>query len=579
MKKFAFVASIALAAGIAAPVVAQAHMPGKVEIAWNRYYTYVEVEQQLQAIAKAYPELVTLVPIGKSIQGRTLWVAIVNDPSTGPDTSKPAMWIDGNVHGNEIQACEAVMYSLWYLTKAHGQNESLTNLLKDFSFYFLPSANPDGRESWFRDAHTPNSARHNIRPVDNDGDGMIDEDPADDLDGDGHITQMWKEDPDGRMRRDPDDPRIFRPAPAGQKGQWTYLGSEGIDNDDDGRFNEDDVAADDMNRNYPSDWQPSYVQFGAGEYPFSSPETHAIGQFILERPNIAAVQSYHNSGGMILRGPGANYRDGMYTGADTRMYDEIADTGAQMLPYYRSMVIHRDLYTVHGGFVNWTAEGLGIASFTNEMWSDAKAFQGAPSSPDEKQTWIWRDRMLFGQTFVDYKEFDHPFYGKILLGGPNKWASRNTPTFMLEEECHRNFAFTMYHASCMPKVAFGRTEVRRRGEGLWSVTFEIRNDQVIPTRLAIAANRRLGQPDLLTIEGATVLASGRIDDWLDRQMDDFGVEPARILMDTGIPARGRRLIRCLVQGQPGDTLTIRYQAEKAKDVQTTIRLEETPVDR
>ncbi|MCW5755509.1 MAG: hypothetical protein KIT24_12450 [Phycisphaeraceae bacterium] len=572
MSRRFLIAGLVLAAGFASPVLAQEHMPGKVEIAWNRYYTYDEVERQLHEIAQAYPHLVSLVPIGKSIQGRTLWVAIVNDPTTGPHESKPAMWIDGNVHGNEIQACEAVMYSLWYLTKAHGRNEMLTNLLKDYSFYFMPSANPDGREWWFAGAHTPHSARHNIRPFDNDNDGLIDEDPADDLDGDGHITQMWKEDPDGRWRRDPDDPRIFRQVPPGQKGGWTFLGSEGIDNDGDGRINEDDIAADDMNRNYPSDWQPIYVQTGAGEYPLSSPETRAIGEFILAHPNIAAVQSYHNAGGMILRGPGASYRDSMYAAADTRMYDEIANTGAQMLPYYRSMVIHRDLYTVHGGFVNWTAEGLGITSFTNELWTDAKLYQGTVTSPDERQVWLWRDRMVFGQTFSDYKEFDHPQFGKILIGGPNKWSSRNTPTFMLEEECHRNFAFTMYHASCMPKVSFGRHEIRRTVDGLWIVTIEVRNEQVIPTRLAIAASRRLGLPDLLTVEGARVVASGRLNVWFDRQMSDHGAEPARVLLEDGIPGRGKRILRFVLAGEPGDLVTFRYQAEKARDVETVIEL-------
>ena len=35
---------------------------------------------------------------------------------------------------------------------------------------------------------------------------------------------------------------------------------------------------------------------------------------------------------------------------------------------------------------------------------------------------------------------------------------------MLEEECHRNFAFTMYHAGEMPLLEWGRVEVKRLGE-------------------------------------------------------------------------------------------------------------------
>ena len=67
-----------------------------------------------------------------------------------------------------------------------------------------------------------------------------------------------------------------------------------------------------MNRNWPTDWQPNYIQFGAGECPLDRPETKAIAEFIMAHPNIAAGQSYHNAGGMILRGPGAAYLEGNY---------------------------------------------------------------------------------------------------------------------------------------------------------------------------------------------------------------------------------------------------------------------------
>jgi hypothetical protein len=197
-----------------------------------------------------------------------------------------------------------------------------------------------------------------------------------------------------------------------------------------------------------------------GEFPFSSPETFAIARFILDRPNIAAVQSYHNAGGMILRGPGTQTRENLYGAGDRAVYDEFGRIGAEMLPYYRYMIIYRDLYEVHGGFVNWTAESLGIISFTNELWNDNKYFQRDVASPSDEQTWIWRDKLAFGQTFKEFTEFDHPLHGKVLIGGQNKWARRNTPTFMLEEECHRNFAFTMFHASEMPEARFDRPKSR-----------------------------------------------------------------------------------------------------------------------
>ncbi len=557
-----------------APALAQENIPSKVDIQWNRYHTYEEFVDQLKELQRAYPDLVTLKTIGKTLQGRPMIVAIVNDPSTGPDTSKPAMWIDGNVHGNEIQAGEAVMYSIWYLAKAHGVNEQLTELLKNYSFYFLPSQNPDGRDYWFSHANTPHSSRTNQRPVDNDRDGLFDEDPPDDLDGDGNITSMWIKDPQGRWIRDRNDPRIFKRVAADEKGEWTNLGSEGIDNDGDGRKNEDGPGGDDMNRNWPSDWKPPFVQFLAGPYPLSHPETRAIAQFIMGHPNIAASQSYHNSGGMILRGPGAKYAESRYPGDDRRVYDEIARTGEQILPYYRSMVIYKDLYTVHGGFVNWMAEGLGVISFTNELWSPSKFFQRDVARPDSDQQWIWRDRIAFGQTFTDYTEYDHPRYGKVLIGGPNKWSSRNTPTFMLEEECHRNFAFTMYHADQMPLISFGKSQVQRLADGLWSVTIEVRNEKLIPSRTGLQRQKSIGTTDLLTVEGASVVAAGTLGSWRDLQMKAIKHEPQRVQVKAGIPGRGMKIFRFIIRARAGSEVQLRYDAERAQNITTTVKLVE-----
>lgn len=565
--RLAFATALAL---LTAPPAAtpQAALPEKVSIAFNRYSDYPEILDRFRAIAGAYPDLVELRSLGRSLQGRELLVAIVTAKKTGSDRDKPAMWIDANVHGNEIQGTEAVLYTLHYLTRAYGVSKELTELLDRKALYLLPSQNPDGRAQWFARAQNSSSSRGNQRPDDDDRDGLVDEDAPDDLDGDGSITSMWQRDPFGRWKRDPVDPRIFRTVAPGETGEWTRVGSEGIDDDGDGRINEDGPGGDDMNRNWPTDWQPEYVQFGAGPYPFSAPETRAIGAFILDHPNIAGVQSYHNAGGMILRGPGAKYLEGSYPQDDVRVYDEIAKLGEQLLPYYRSMVIYRDLYTVHGGFVNWTAEGLGIFSFTNEMWNESKFFQRDGAFDDERE-WVARDRLRFGLTFKDYTELDHPTLGKVLVGGPNKWDSRTTPTFLLEEECHRNFAFTMVHAGAMPELKVRRTAAARVRTGLWSVSVEIENEELIPTRSGYAAQKKIGSPDLLLClppAGGAVVAGGPLDRFDDKQLAAVRHEPDRLQVNRGIPGKGSRAFRFLVGAPDGSAIKFRYVAEKATDL-------------
>ncbi len=566
-------------AGSAMPATAQVHIESKVDISFNRYYPHEQIVEFIYDFERAYPDLVTVKVIGKSHEGRDMLLVVINNDETGADTDKPAMWIDGSIHANEIQATEVCMYTIWYLTKGYGQNQMITDLVDRTAFYIMPVVSPDSRTYWFNEPSTPNSSRANTRPVDSDRDGLFEEDPPNDLDGDGSITGMWKEDPDGRWRRNEKDPRIFERVADDEVGGWTYLGSEGTDLDGDGRINEDGPGGDDMNRNWPGGWQPNYVQRGAGDYPLQSPETRAIADFILSRPNIAAAQAYHNTGGMILRGPGTPERANMYPAADLRVYNELARIGEEMIPYYRYLIIHEDLYTVHGGFVNWVAETLGIVSFTNELWTTEKYFQRDVRRPSDEQQWIWRDKLAFGELFTDFTEYDHPEYGKVLIGGPNKWSARVTPPFMLEEECHRNFAFTMFHAGEMAELRFGRTDVQRLEGGLWQVTFEIHNDRIIPTRTQQAANRNIGQPDLLSIEGegVTVVTSGTVSSRRDDQIqraNPAGQDQARILNNRGISGKGSTVFRMIVAGESGSTLNIAYTAEKAKDISTQVRLEE-----
>lgn len=568
-------AALACALLSAAPAGAQFPYPSRVDLRFDHWYDYEEMTAALKSLAAAYPELLRLESIGRSVGGRELWLVTINNAATGPDTQKTAMFIDGNIHGNEIQAAETVLYSIWYLAKSYGRIEKLTKLLDERAFYMLPMENPDGREVWFDQPSTPDYLRSGIRPTDNDRDGLLDEDPPDDLDGDGHITDMWKADPLGRFRRDPKDDRFFERVGRDEPpGGWTPVGDEGIDNDGDGQINEDGPGGYDPNRNWPSDWQPDYIQFGAGDYPFSLPETRAIGKFLLAHPNVAAYQSYHNAGGMILRGPGAPYVT--YPRVDEEMLEEIQRVGAELLPFYRVMVIHRDLYIVHGGEVNWAYEGLGIASFTNELWTDQHMSmkEGRPSQEERRR---FQDLLQFGDVLSPYRQFDHPTLGPILVGGPRKYSSRVTPPWILEEECHRNFAFTMFHADQMPRVEWGVVQVLPVCEGLWELTVEVRNPKIIPTILAIARQKGIGARDRITavaLGEARVVAGGRVASLLPgAKLEAVERDPARIWVDEGIPGRGGRLFRFLIAGSGSVELT--YVSRKGGTIGRTVELAPT----
>lgn len=546
--------------------------PARVPIAFNRLYDYGELTEKLRELVAAHPDLLTLRSLGKSVEGRDLWCVTIQNPRTGAEAAKPAMYVDGNIHGNEIQAAEVALYLIWYLTEQYGRNPTLTRLVDERVFYVVPTVNPDGREAWFHKPNTTHSSRSGMRPLDDDRDGLEDEDGYEDLDGDGQVTEMRRKSPEGRYKISPEDPRLLARAKPGEKGGYELLGAEGLDNDGDGRVNEDPPGGYDMNRNWPSDWKPPHIQGGAGDYPLCWPETRAVADFLFDHPNVAGVMAFHNAAGMILRGPGHESRREEYPAGDERAMAALGATGARMLPFYRSLVIHKDLYSVHGGFSTWTYEGLGIFSFTGELWNNEQllgqpagsgsTLERAVGATEEADQLFADDRLLFGASFRPWKPFRHPQYGDIEIGGFVKQSQRVPPPFLIEEMCHRNAAFVIYHADQLPAVVWDEVATERVGPGVHAVTVGIRNTRLTPTISEQAARRKIGQPDRASLAGAglKVLSGGRLVDRDTGEVDPARARPERLELRDGVPGQSTRRVRWFVQGS--GRAEIRFTSQK-----------------
>src|SRR5688500_3937742 len=183
----------------------------KVPISWNRYNDHAGITEICKKIAAAYPDLAKLQSIGKSFKGRDIWCLTITDFKSGEADKKPGMYIDGNIHSNEVQGSEFALYTAWYLTETFNDTKFVRALLADKVFYIVPTITPDGRDSYFHEPNTGSSPRSGVLPVDNDRDGQVDEDGYDDLDKDNEILTMRRKDQNGRYRVDPTDPsRMIR---------------------------------------------------------------------------------------------------------------------------------------------------------------------------------------------------------------------------------------------------------------------------------------------------------------------------------------------------------------------------------
>jgi hypothetical protein len=524
----------------------------KVPAQWNRYHDYAESTKLLKDLAAAYPEYAKLQSVGTTYGKREMWVLTVTNFAKGDDKSRPGMWIDGAIHANEIQASEVVLYTAWTLLEMRGENKTIERLLDERVFFLMPMMSPDSRDAHFYEANTTHSPRTGQRPFDDDRDGLVDEDGPDDLDGDGSITMMRVRDKNGRYKKHPDFPNLLIPVKDGEKGEYSLLGAEGKDDDGDGRVNEDGDGYYDPNRDWGWNWQPDYVQNGANRYPFSILENRYVADFITARPNIAGAQSYHNAGGMILRGPGA--KEDRFEGSDLKVYDVLGKRAEQMLPGYRYMNIANDLYEVWGGEVDWLHQSRGVWTFTNELFTPFNFFrttghEGFFGSNETQH--LFNKYLLLDDGFSGWHEVEHPQYGKIEVGGMRKNWIRQPPSFLLEEECHRNMAFTLYHADELPLVSVQSVTTKDLGQGVTEVTAVIENPKLVPTHSTADVQRKITSPDLVELKSTAdlkVLLALKSSEPFFRQPQEQQRNQTEVKLAT-IGSYGVTYVRWLVEGQ------------------------------
>jgi hypothetical protein len=398
------------------------------------------------------------------------------------------------------------------------------------------------------DEHTP---RRVLRPSDDDRDGLVDEDGPNDVDGDGDILEMRVRDENGDLVVDERDDRLMRPRKAGEKGRYRMLGVEGVDDDGDGKVNEDPVGGVDPNRNWPGEWRPPAQQSGAGPYPLSEPETRATALWMLEHPRIAAVQSFHNAGQMILRPPAARTdAEAEFPREDKALYDELGRRGTILLPGYRYMQIREDLYQVQGGFLDWTAGALGIFSFTNELWG--LHGWGTPTNERALKPLEWNDVALHGKGFVRWHEVKHPTHGTVEIGGWRRYTTRSTPVDFLPDLCLRNCLFTLEHASAMPDLAIDSATVEDGGR---RVRVVVRNRALLPTISAWAQKHALLPPDRL---GADVPVLAAVEAASPgRTAEPLPVREGQARLATGVRGTSTRTIDLFVDpGRRPATVTL-----------------------
>jgi murein tripeptide amidase MpaA len=496
-------------------------------IAFNRFHRYEELTGVLEGLVKKYPRLLRMESIGKSHEGREVWLVTATNTATGPDTEKPALWVDGNLHATEVAGSMAALYFIHSLVSRYGKNKTVSECLDTRAFYIVPRINPDGAE-WAL-ADKPKYIRSSTRPwpyEEEPVDGLLEED----IDGNGRILTMRVVDPNGAWKAHAKDPRLMiRRDPVESGGTYYRLLPEGFLRDYDGVTIQPRSPKEglDLNRNFPVAWRQENEQRGAGPYPVSEPEARNLVDFIVKHPNLTGVVTFHTYSGVILR-PYDDRADDEFPAEDLWTYKRIGEKGTQMTGYpnvscYHDFRYHPKTVTT-GGFDTWMYDHLGMFAWTVEIWSplrqaglkDFKFVDWFREHPvkDDLKLMKWNDEVLGGKGYVNWYQFDHPQLGKVELGG---WDSMyfwgNPPAAFLKKEISLFPDWIIWHAMISPKLALYGTEVKAVGKGAWRVRMVIENTGWLPTYVTKkAVEKKVSRGVICEIElpKGAALQSGKV---------------------------------------------------------------------
>jgi hypothetical protein len=475
---------------------------------WNRYYTSGETEQILREFHTLYPELTELYSIGESREGRDLWVMEVTAEITGSAAEKPALYLDGGIHSGELTGSQVTLYVMGTLLSRYGWDPEVTDLLEEYAFYFRPKFNPDGADLAL--IHDEN-LRSTPRPWDEDEDGSLDEDPSEDLDQDGWITSMRIPDPDGDWYAHPRDGRVMvrvggrsQGNPAGRQAEIPSnarryrVVREGIDNDMDGSLNEDGYGGIDMNRNFPRNWEPEFLQSGAGPFPLSEPETFAAVEFIQSHPNITSIVHGHTSGGFVYRLPSAS-SPSLFPQNDLALIEHLGipyteTTGRPVRPSATHPTLHR-----YGTLITWAFWDQGIVGWVPEYSPGPEAWvrdYNRDGQIDALEEMRFNEDELDGRYFSPWTSYQHPDLGEVEIGGWHaKFWGQNPPPEFLEAECEVQLPWILYLIRQAPRVALEGPVVTPLGDGRFRIRATVTNEGFLPTSLTGRGAMGLEGPD------------------------------------------------------------------------------------
>lgn len=318
----------------------------------KNFYNYDKLSLELTRLHTKYSDIVNVLPIGKTYEGRSIFAVKVSGNAT-TSGSKPALMAIFAQHSAEHEVTDIALGIIQYLGQNYGKDIQVTDLLNLNEVWIVPMMNPDGVEYDLSGSVKPFSWQKNRRPTGESTYGV-------------------------NLNRN-----------------WEYKWSAPIP-----KYLKEDLS------NKES-------QAYAGENPFSENETTAVRNFLLSHPNIRIFVDYHSGYAPFLQGgvgfpiPRSENED--LPPSHKEIYEEIAQKLAREIsnpndkrppfivnkerdiaklikkyaPWYIKPFIPKSIPIAPGTSGEWVYGEFGIMVFGIEIFRDRTFFRELPKSKNE----------------------------------------------------------------------------------------------------------------------------------------------------------------------------------------------------
>ncbi|XP_053111998.1 carboxypeptidase M isoform X3 [Hemicordylus capensis] len=125
------------------------------------YHHTKEMEAFLKDVHKNYSSITHLYSIGKSVQGRDLWVLALGRFPTQHKIGIPEFKYVANIHGDETVGRELLLHLITFLVTSDKHDPVITRLIDSTRIHIMPSMNPDGFEAAKYYSCRPTVGRYN----------------------------------------------------------------------------------------------------------------------------------------------------------------------------------------------------------------------------------------------------------------------------------------------------------------------------------------------------------------------------------------------------------------------------------